>query len=115
MWLCSMEAHSPYPTHGWRTAPCRCGAPSRASRSRLSQDDGSHRRKTVNAGASLPADITAMNILLVAARRSPYSGESISAPFQGLLSLAAVLRAGTFFETEGGHVSIVDEQLETLD
>jgi methyltransferase len=56
-----------------------------------------------------------MNILLVAARRSPYSGESISAPFQGLLSLAAVLRAGTFFETEGVHVSIVDEQLETLE
>jgi methyltransferase len=55
-----------------------------------------------------------MNVLLVAAKRSGYTGESISAPFQGLLSLAAVLRAGTFGETEGVHVSIVDEQVEVL-
>jgi radical SAM superfamily enzyme YgiQ (UPF0313 family) len=55
-----------------------------------------------------------MDVLLVAAKRSPYTGESISAPFQGLLSLAAVLRSGTFSETGGLHVSVVDEQLEFL-
>jgi radical SAM superfamily enzyme YgiQ (UPF0313 family) len=55
-----------------------------------------------------------MNVLLVAAKRSAFTGESISAPFQGLLSLAAVLRAGTFAETQGVHVAIVDEQLEVL-
>ncbi len=55
-----------------------------------------------------------MNILLAAARRSPYTGESISAPFQGLLSLAAVLRSGTFHHTAGVHVSVVDDQLEAL-
>jgi radical SAM superfamily enzyme YgiQ (UPF0313 family) len=55
-----------------------------------------------------------MNVLLIAAKRSPYTGESISAPFQGLLSLAAVLRAGTFVEAAGLQVSVIDEQMEVL-
>jgi radical SAM superfamily enzyme YgiQ (UPF0313 family) len=55
-----------------------------------------------------------MHVLLVAARRSPYTGESISAPFQGLLSIAAALREGTFANTRDVAVSVVDEQLERL-
>ena len=55
-----------------------------------------------------------MNVLLVAARRSPYTGEWITAPFQGLLSLAAVLRAETFRPTRGVRLTIVDEQIEFL-
>ncbi|HLJ14268.1 MAG TPA: radical SAM protein [Bryobacteraceae bacterium] len=56
-----------------------------------------------------------MNVLLVAAKRSRYTGEWITAPFQGLLSLAAVLRAGAFHETRGLSVSVVDEQLQLLE
>lgn len=55
-----------------------------------------------------------MNILLASARRSLYTGEWITAPHQGLLSLAAVLREGTFHETEGVHVEVMDDQLELL-
>jgi radical SAM superfamily enzyme YgiQ (UPF0313 family) len=55
-----------------------------------------------------------MQVLLVAARRSRYTGESISAPFQGLLSIAASVREGTFADTRGITVSVVDEQLDLL-
>lgn len=55
-----------------------------------------------------------MNILLVSARRSAYTGEWITAPHQGLLSLAAVIRAGTFHDTVGVGVEVVDDQLEFL-
>ncbi|MDY7092786.1 MAG: radical SAM protein [Acidobacteriota bacterium] len=56
-----------------------------------------------------------MNILLVSARRSAYTGESISAPHQGVLSLAAVLREGTFFDTRGVQVEVLDDQLFVID
>ena len=56
-----------------------------------------------------------MQVLLVSARRSAYSGESISAPQLGLLSLAATLRAGTFADTVGVDVRYVDDQLFVLD
>lgn len=55
-----------------------------------------------------------MQVLLVNARRSPYSGESISAPQLGLLSLAAVLREGTFHDTKGTDVRFIDDQLFVL-
>ena len=55
-----------------------------------------------------------MQVLLVSARRSAYSGESISAPQLGLLSLAAALRAGTFADTAGVDVRYVDDQLAVL-
>ncbi|GHH81124.1 B12-binding domain-containing radical SAM protein [Streptomyces sulfonofaciens] len=55
-----------------------------------------------------------MQVLLVNARRSPYSGESISAPQLGLLSLAAVLREGTFHDTKGTDVHFIDDQLFVL-
>jgi radical SAM superfamily enzyme YgiQ (UPF0313 family) len=56
-----------------------------------------------------------MQVLLVNARRSSYSGESISAPQIGLLSMAATLRAGTFHRTEGVDVRYIDDQLFVLD
>lgn len=56
-----------------------------------------------------------MQVVLASARRSAYSGESISAPQLGLLSLAASLRAGTFRHTEGVDVRYVDDQLFVLD
>ncbi|MCB1056660.1 MAG: hypothetical protein KDD11_14255, partial [Acidobacteria bacterium] len=56
-----------------------------------------------------------MQILLVSARRSAYTGESISAPHQGILSLASVLREGTFADTRGVHVEVLDDQLFVLD
>jgi methyltransferase len=56
-----------------------------------------------------------MQVLLVNARRSAYSGESISAPQIGLLSLAATLREGTFHRTEGIDVRYIDDQLYVLD
>ncbi|AEW99093.1 B12-binding domain-containing radical SAM protein [Streptantibioticus cattleyicolor] len=55
-----------------------------------------------------------MQVLLVNARRSPYSGESISAPQLGLLSLASVLREGTFHDTAGTDVHFIDDQLFVL-
>jgi len=55
-----------------------------------------------------------MRVLLVAAKRSRYTGESISAPFQGLLSIAAALRDSAFGDTRGTRVRVVDEQLESL-
>jgi methyltransferase len=56
-----------------------------------------------------------MQVLLVSARRSAYSGESISAPQLGLLSLAATLREGTFRRTKGVDVRYVDDQLFVLE
>lgn len=56
-----------------------------------------------------------MQVLLVSARRSAYSGESISAPQLGLLSLAATLREGTFHQTAGIDVQYVDDQLFVLE
>jgi hypothetical protein len=56
-----------------------------------------------------------MQVLLLNPRRSAYTGESISAPHGGLLSLAATLRAGTFFATKGTTVAVVDEQLHYLE
>jgi methyltransferase len=56
-----------------------------------------------------------VNVLLVSARRSVYSGEAISAPHQGLLSIAAVLREGTFHDTRGTQVTILDDQLYIID
>jgi radical SAM superfamily enzyme YgiQ (UPF0313 family) len=56
-----------------------------------------------------------VQVLLVSARRSAYSGESISAPQLGLLSLAATLRAGTFHDTAGVDVRYVDDQLFVLE
>ncbi|MFD9770832.1 B12-binding domain-containing radical SAM protein [[Kitasatospora] papulosa] len=55
-----------------------------------------------------------MQVLLVNARRSSYSGESISAPQLGLLSLAATLREGTFHDTKGTDVRFIDDQLFVL-
>jgi methyltransferase len=56
-----------------------------------------------------------VQVLLVSARRSAYSGEAISAPHQGLLSLAATLRAGTFADTSEIEVDVVDDQLIAID
>jgi methyltransferase len=56
-----------------------------------------------------------MNVLLISARRSPYSGEAITAPHQGLLALAAALRAGTFADTRGVGVDVLDDQLPVID
>ena len=56
-----------------------------------------------------------MNVLLVGARRSAYTGEAISAPQQGLLMLAAVLREGTFHATRDVDVEVVDDQLDVID
>ncbi|MFI1483871.1 B12-binding domain-containing radical SAM protein [Streptomyces sp. NPDC020747] len=56
-----------------------------------------------------------MQVLLVNARRSSFSGESISAPQLGLLSLAAVLREGTFHDTAGTDVHFIDDQLFVLE
>jgi radical SAM superfamily enzyme YgiQ (UPF0313 family) len=55
-----------------------------------------------------------VDILLASARRSPHTGEAISAPHQGLLSLAAVLREGTFHPTRGFAIHVIDDQLEYL-
>lgn len=52
-----------------------------------------------------------MKVLLASPRRSPYTGEQMSAPHLGLLSLAAVVRAGTLYDTAGTRVDVVDEQL----
>jgi radical SAM superfamily enzyme YgiQ (UPF0313 family) len=56
-----------------------------------------------------------MQVLLVNARRSAYSGESISAPQLGLLSLASVLREGTFHPHKGVDARFIDDQLYVLD
>lgn len=55
-----------------------------------------------------------MQVLLASPRRSAHTGEWITAPHQGLLSIAAVLRAGTFFDTRNVQVEVVDDQLEFL-
>jgi radical SAM superfamily enzyme YgiQ (UPF0313 family) len=52
-----------------------------------------------------------MRILLGNARRSAHTGESTTAPPLGLLTLAAVLRAGTFHDTTGAQVEVVDDDL----
>jgi radical SAM superfamily enzyme YgiQ (UPF0313 family) len=56
-----------------------------------------------------------VQVLLVSARRSAYSGEAISAPHQGLLSLAATLRAGTFADTRDIEVDVADDQLIAIE
>jgi methyltransferase len=56
-----------------------------------------------------------VDVLLVNARRSAYSGESISAPHQGLLSLASVLREATFHDIRGARVEVLDDQLFVVD
>jgi hypothetical protein len=56
-----------------------------------------------------------MKVLLVNPRRSACTGESISAPHEGLLSLAATLRAETFFATKGTAVAVADDQLRYLE
>ncbi len=55
-----------------------------------------------------------MEVLLISARRSAYTGESITAPHQGLLSLAATIREGHFHDIKGVNVRVVDEQLLSL-
>jgi len=56
-----------------------------------------------------------MRVALTNARRSPFTGEWITAPHEGLLSIAASLREGTFFDTRDVTVTIVDEQLDFLE
>lgn len=56
-----------------------------------------------------------MDILLVSARRSAYTGESISAPHQGLLLLAATLSEGVFHDTAGVDVTVVDDQVLVIE
>jgi len=55
-----------------------------------------------------------MRILFITPRRSPFTGEWISAPNQGLLSMASSIREGIFFDTKNVEVVYVDDQLESL-
>jgi len=56
-----------------------------------------------------------MLVTLASPRRSPYTGEAITAPHQGLLSIAATLRAGTFHpSTRDVKVEVYDDQLVWL-
>jgi len=55
-----------------------------------------------------------MQIALANPRRSPFTGEWITAPHQGLLSLAAAVREGTFYPTTGCAVNVYDDQLRFL-
>jgi radical SAM superfamily enzyme YgiQ (UPF0313 family) len=55
-----------------------------------------------------------MHVVLASPRRSPFTGEAITAPHQGLLSLAAVLREGTFDDTRSVTVDVFDDQLHSL-
>lgn len=52
-----------------------------------------------------------MKILLASPRRSAFTGESISAPHIGLLSIASALREGTFADIRSVDVRVVDDQV----
>lgn len=48
---------------------------------------------------------------MASTRRAAFTGEFITAPHLGLLSIASVLREGTFGDTRGCNVAVVDDQL----
>jgi radical SAM superfamily enzyme YgiQ (UPF0313 family) len=56
-----------------------------------------------------------MDVMLVTPRRSAYTGEWITAPNQGLLSIAATLRESTFHDTHNVKVEVIDDQLLLLE
>jgi len=52
-----------------------------------------------------------MNIVLANPKRSPFTGEQITAPHLGLLAMAAAVREGTFADTKGARIDVFDDQL----